>query len=102
MEYMFKKANRTLNVERGDLEQERMQIQSTLSRNVRKIDSTLKKMDGMRSDKRKWDSDLRHVTKRLTFEKDCVEQSLLFQNKVRFTSSFLSHLYLIPFFLNGI
>jgi hypothetical protein len=102
MEYMFKKANRTLNVERGDLEQERMQIQSTLSRNVRKIDSTLKKMDGMRSEKRKWDSDLRHVTKRLTFEKDCVEQRLLFQNTVRFTSSFLSHLYLIPFFLNGI
>ena len=102
MEYMFKKANRTLDVERGDLEHERMQIQSTLSRNVRKIDSTLKKMDGMRSEKRKWASDMRHVTKRLTFEKDCVEQRLLSQNKVRFTSPFLSHLYLIPFFLHDI
>ncbi len=102
MEYTFKKANRMLDVERGDLEQERMQIESNLSRNVRKIDSTLKRMEGMWSEKKKWASGMRSVTKRLTFEKDCVEQRLLFEKEVRITSLFLSHLYLIPFFLNCI
>jgi hypothetical protein len=98
MEFTFKKANRMLDVERGDLEHERMQIESNLSRNVRKIDSSLKRIDGMRSEKKKWASDLRTVTKRLTFEKDCVEQRLVFEKQVRFIYLILSHVYLIPIF----
>ncbi len=79
-----------------------MQIESNSRRNVRKIDSTLKRMDGMRSEKKKWASNMRTVAKRLTFEKDCVEQRLLFEKKVRVNYLFLSQLYLIPFFLNCI
>ena len=52
MEYTYKKANRMLDVDRVDLEHEKMQIESNLSRNVRKIDSTLKRIDGMRSEKK--------------------------------------------------
>ncbi len=87
-----------LDVERGDLEHEKMQIESNLSRNVRKIDSTLKRIDGMRSEKKQWASDMRTVTKRLTFEKDCVEQRLHYEKEVRFTYLFQSHFYLITFF----
>ena len=79
MEYTFKKANRMLDVERVDLEHEKMQIESNLSRNVRKIDSTLKRIDGMRSEKKLWSSEMRTITKRLTFEKDCVEQRLHYE-----------------------
>ena len=53
MEYEYKKANRMLEVQRGDLQQERMVIESTISRNVRKIDSTLKRIEGIRDDKKK-------------------------------------------------
>ena len=52
MEYKYKKANRMLEVQRGDLEQERMVIESTTSRNVRKIDSTMKRIEGIRDDKK--------------------------------------------------
>ena len=53
MEYEYKKANRLVEVQRVDLEQERMVIASNISRNVRKIDSTLKRIEGIRDDKKK-------------------------------------------------
>jgi uncharacterized protein Yka (UPF0111/DUF47 family) len=125
MEYTYKKAKRTLEVERGDLQQERAQIESHLSRNVRKIDSTLKRMEGMREEKIKLASDVRAVAKRLTYEKDCIEHRLHFEKEVRpfltsalllfrkdilslCTTAFLPSRrlsvlsYLIPFFLHGI
>ena len=61
MEYTYKKAKRTLEVERGDLQQERAQIESHLSRNVRKIDSTLKRMESMREEKIKLAGDVRAI-----------------------------------------
>ena len=83
MEYTYKKAKRMLEVEREDLQQERAQIESHLSRNVRKIDSTLKKMEGMREEKLKLAGDVRAVAKRLTYEKDCIEHRLHFEKEVR-------------------
>jgi hypothetical protein len=102
MEYTHKKANRMLEVERGDLDHERTQIESHLSRNVRKTGSTLKRMEGMREENKKLASDVRAVTKRLTFEKDCVEHRLRFEKEVHISFTFLPHLYMIPFFLHCI
>ncbi len=99
MEYTYKEANRMLEVQRGDLiDQERMVIESNLSRNVRKIDSTLKRMEGIRDEKKKLASDVRALVKRLMYEKNCFEQRLLFEKKVFSSFTFPSHLYLIPFF----
>ena len=97
MEYTYKKANRTLEVQRGDLVQERKVIESNLSRNVRKIDSTLKRMEGMRDEKKKFASEARAVAKRLSYEKDCVEQRLQFEKQVFLLDSNPSILYLILF-----
>ncbi len=97
MEFKYKKANRMLEVQRGDLEQERMVIESTISRNVRKIDSTLKRIEGIRDDKKKL-ADVRTVAKRLTYEKECAEHRFLFEKKVCPSCTFSSLLYLIPFF----
>jgi hypothetical protein len=88
IEYTYKKANRMLEVERCDLDHERTQIEGNLSRNVRKIDSTLKRMEGMREEKKKLASDVRSVAKRLTYEKNCVEHRLLFEKKVRTSCTF--------------
>jgi hypothetical protein len=52
MEYEYKKANRLVEVQRVDLEQERMVIESNISRNVRKMDSTLKRIEGIRDEKK--------------------------------------------------
>jgi hypothetical protein len=95
MEYTYKKANRMLDVERRDLDHERTHIESNLSRNVRKIDSTLKRMESMREEKKKLASDVRSVAKRLTYEKDCVEHRLLFEKDVRTSFIFLPHLYFV-------
>ncbi len=80
---------------RGDLDQERMVIESNLSRNVRKIDSTLNRMEGMRDQKNKFASEVRAVAKRLTYEKDCVEQRLLFEKQVFSSVTFPSILYFV-------
>jgi len=98
MEYEYKKANRLVEVQRVDLEQERMVIASNISRNVRKIDSTLKRIEGIRDEKKKLARDVRTVAKRLTFEKDCVEHRLLFEKQVCLSFTFEFYLYLIPFF----
>ena len=82
MEYTYKKATRTLEVDRGDLEHERSALESNLRRNVRKVDNTLKRMQVMRLEKKDWAHHLGSVTKRLTFEKECVEQRLCYEKKV--------------------
>jgi hypothetical protein len=82
MEYMYKKATRTLEVDRSDLEHERSVLESSLRRNVRKVDNTLKRMQVMRLEKKDWAHHLGSVTKRLTFEKECVEQRLCYEKKV--------------------
>jgi hypothetical protein len=82
MEYKYKKANRMLEVQRGDLDQERMVIESNISRNVCKIGSTLKRIEGIREEKNKLARDVRTVAKRLTYEKECVEDRFLFEKEV--------------------
>jgi hypothetical protein len=82
MEYTYKKATRTLEVDRGDLEHERSALESNLRRNVRKVDNTLKRMQVMRLEKKDWAHHLGSVTKRLTFEKESVEQRLCYEKKV--------------------
>jgi hypothetical protein len=82
MEYTYKKATRTLEVDRVHLDHERSALESNLRRNVRKVDNTLKRMQTMRLEKKHWAQHLGGVTKRLTFEKDCVEQRLCYEKKV--------------------
>ena len=82
MEYTYKKATRTLEVDRVDLDHERSALDSDLRRNVRKVDNTLKRMQTMRLEKKDWVKHLGGVTKRLTFEKDCVEHKLCYGKKV--------------------
>jgi hypothetical protein len=90
MEYMYKKATRTLEVDRGDLEHERSALESNLRRNVRKVDNTLKRMQALRLEKQGWAHHLGSVTKRLTFEKDCVEHRLCYEKKVYLSIYFTS------------
>jgi hypothetical protein len=82
MEYTYKKATRTLEVDRGDLEHERSALESNLRRNVRKVDNTLKRMQAMRLEKKDWAHHLGSLTKQLIFEKDCVEQRLCYEKQV--------------------
>ena len=82
MEYTYKKATRTLEVDRVDLEHDRSALESNLRRNVRKVDNTLKRMQAMRLEKKGWAHHLGSVTKQLRFEKDCVEQRLCYEKQV--------------------
>ncbi len=70
MEYVCKKAERNVDVERRTLEEERLLIQSSLRKNVCKIHRDMQKMTDLRQDKNKVASSVRAVSKRLNFEKE--------------------------------
>ncbi len=99
MQYVFKKASRHLDVERGDLDHERSTMESELRRNVKKIGKTLQRMNNMRHERNKLAGDVNAVTKRLNFEKECVTSRLLFEKEVATLYPLCVSFYLIPFFL---
>ncbi len=70
MEYVCKKAERNVDVERRTLEEERLVIQSSLRKNVCNIHRNMQKMTDLRQDKNKLASSGRAVSKRLNFEKE--------------------------------
>ena len=53
MEYVCKKAERNVDVERRTLEEERLLIQSSLRKNVSKMHRDMQKMTDLRQDKNK-------------------------------------------------
>ena len=71
MEYVCKKAERNVDVERRTLEEERLLIQSSLRKNVSKMHRDMQKMTDLRQDdKNKLAFSVRAVAKRLNFEKE--------------------------------
>ena len=70
MEYVCKKAERNVDVERRTLEEERLLIQSSLRKNVSNMHRDMHKMTDLRQDKNKLAFSVRAVAKRLNFEKE--------------------------------
>ena len=91
MQYVCRKAERNVDVERRTLDEERSSIQGSLRRNVSKIHRNLTKMNDMRQLQNKLAGNVRAITHRFNFEK----QVLVFETPFRV----FVHLYLIPFFL---
>ena len=91
MQYVCRKAERNVDVERRTLDEERSSIQGSLRRNVSKIHRNLTKMNDMRQLQNKLAGNVRAITHRFNFEK----QVLVLET----TDRVFVHLYLIPFFL---
>ncbi len=91
MQYVCKKAERNVDVERRTLEEERACIQLSLRKNVSKIHSNMKRMTDMSQQQKKLSFNVRAVTHRLNFEKEVSTFCSIHRLSV--------YLYLISFFL---
>ncbi len=90
MQYVCRKAERNVDVERRTLDEERSSIQGSLRRNVSRIHRNINKMNDMRQQHMKIAGNVRSITHRLNFEK----QVIFFLTKYRL----FVYLYLISFF----
>jgi hypothetical protein len=70
MQYVCKKVERNVDVERRTLAEERACIQLSLRKNVSKIHSNMKRMTDMRQKQNKIAFNVRAVTHRFNFEKE--------------------------------
>ena len=72
MQYVCRKAERNVDVERRTLDEERSSIQGSLRRNVSKIHRNINKMNDMRQQQNKLAGNVRAITHRFNFEKQVV------------------------------
>jgi hypothetical protein len=75
MEYLCKQAERNVDVERRNLDDERATIQSSLRKNVTQIHRNVKRMKDMREAQDKTAGNVRAVTRRLNFEKEALRNT---------------------------
>jgi hypothetical protein len=75
MEYLCKKADRNVDVERRSLDEERATIQSSLRKNVNLIHRNVKRMTDMREAQIKIAGNVQAVTRRLNFEKEALRNT---------------------------
>ena len=90
MQYVCRKAERNVDVERRTLNEERSSIQGSLRKNVSKIHRNINKMNDMRQQHMKLAGNVRAITHRLNFEKQVIN----FLTKYRV----FVNLYFISFF----
>ena len=75
MQYVCKKAERNVDVERRSLEEERATMECSLRKNVTRIHNNVKRMSDMRQSHNKIAGNVRAVTRRLNFEKDALRNT---------------------------